>query len=216
MLAPQLALYRLFFLGVVPIASALAADPDLQLYLKTGDIVASVRGEMKYQTEIIMQDAGFDVGWWDSREELRDTRAHLLVIEFRGSCAPASRKASGHTLQSFSNLASSAVTDGRVLPFIRIDCDELNNLLRSKFGSEPQLRQASLYARALARVLAHEIYHVIGQTTLHTRNGLTKSRVRAEELIDENFGFTEPAIEKLHAPHTDPAMSGSVLVAGCS
>ncbi len=217
MLAHRLSTCHIICLGVIPICSAQAAGPDLQLYLKSGGFADSIRGEMKTQTDVIMRDAGFGVGWWDSQEEVRVTNGHLLVVEFHGVCAPAERGNGRESQLMFSRLASTAVVDGKVLPFIQVDCDEVSRLLRSKCCWQTRSRQAKLYARALARVLAHEIYHAIGQTTKHTSKGLTKARVCADELMDENFGFSQKAIDQLHAPEpADPALGSGVVAAGGS
>jgi len=115
---------------------------------------------------------------------------------------------------NFSQLAASAVTDGRVLPFIQVDCAGLARLLNPKLASQSRTKQEKLYARAMARVLAHEIYHVVAQTTLHTSKGLTKARVCAEELTSENFGFTEVALGRLRTQRRSHEAGVRVATAG--
>lgn len=57
------------------------------------------------------------------------------------------------------------------------------------------------FARAFARVLAHELYHVLEGTHHHTQGGLTKARLSGEELVakavDYQLVFGEPETERV-------------------
>ena len=201
--ARQLATFCLLGLGWSQAGAASASGPDLLLYLKTAALPSSIRGEVKHQVETTMRDAGFHVGWFESRSGVPDTAADLVIVEFRGTCTPSSSAASDAS-GDFARLAYSAVADGKVLPFTWVDCGAVGRILSSRLASRSKPRQNRAYAVALARVLCHELYHVLGQTTSHTASGLTKARVLAEELTAERFEFDPEAIAHLRAGQVTP------------
>jgi hypothetical protein len=100
----------------------------------------------------------------------------------------------------YSSLASTAVQDHQVLPFINVDCAAITRLLAPSLSSEPPARRDLLYGRALARVLAHEFYHVLGRTVEHGESGISKTVVRASDLLGNRMEFEEAAIVKVRPP----------------
>ena len=70
---------------------------------------------------------------------------------------------------------------------------ELNDIMKDT-GRRLDLRrrQADKYlGRALGRVLAHELYHILGKTHQHNQDGsVAKEAISAKQLIsDERLGF---------------------------
>ena len=51
----------------------------------------------------------------------------------------------------------------------------------------------------MARLLAHELYHFLTQTTHHTQSGIAKAAVSATDLLADHFDFDGEAVAKLHA-----------------
>ena len=90
----------------------------------------------------------------------------------------------GHRALGFTH-----ISDGKVLPFLQIDCDRLAALLGPPKAAEPLARREAMFGRALARILAHEMYHVIGETQGHNKHGLAKPTLTAQELISDWIGF---------------------------
>ena len=66
-----------------------------------------------------------------------------------------------------------------------------------------------------ARIIAHELYHVIAQTSDHGRDGVSKPCFGVSDLLAERFAFEQTALAKLKAadsPAESPAaVSGDVL-----
>ena len=56
------------------------------------------------------------------------------------------------------------------------------------------------YGRAMARVLAHELYHVLRRTRIHTASRLTKARLAPADLLSESAEYGEVAIAKRADP----------------
>ena len=112
---------------------------------------------------------------------LGDEFAAPIQIRLRGRChmvgvAPTTERAPGA-------YAWAHVVDGRVLPFIEIDCDRLRGALFSVMWGEDFQHRDLLLGRALARVAAHELHHVLGGDHDHATAGLAAARLSAANLI---------------------------------
>ena len=172
MSARLMALCCLLILAVLPgwTGSNSASSPNLVLYLKTAP--SQPQGPvnvMKREVDALMSSAGFRVEWRDEHSASRNAEdAELVVVELR----PASRDAA---------LASTAISNGKVLPFSWVNCDALARLL----GPQPDF----IYGRAMARLLAHELYHVTAHTREHGRAGISKPAFSRRELLSERFDF---------------------------
>ncbi len=79
-------------------------------------------------------------------------------------------------------LAMTYSSDGELLPFGEVDCDRVRIVLQRTVGrSNPEAHQTE-YGVALARVMAHEIYHMLAKSAMHTKEGLTKESLSSGEL----------------------------------
>jgi hypothetical protein len=67
--------------------------------------------------------------------------------------------------EEFTSLATTTITDGQVLPFSSLNCGALTNSVSAALAKEAGARRDFLYGRAMARVVAHEFYHVLMRTT---------------------------------------------------
>ena len=127
------------------------------------------------------------------------TSAFAVVVELRGQCGVPWHTDRPQVVQRAAPLASTAVADGYVLPFSWVDCAALNRLVGPVIGDEPDALRDYVYGRALGRLLAHELYHVLMQTTSHAQAGIAKAQFTAAELLGESFRF-EGATFKSPAP----------------
>ena len=72
--------------------------------------------------------------------------------------------------------------NGELLPFGEVQCDRVRTALQRAIGrSNPEAHQTE-YGVALARVMAHEIYHMLAKSATHTKEGLTKEALSPGEL----------------------------------
>ena len=75
------------------------------------------------------------------------------------------------------------VSDGHVLPFIQVDCDRIRNALFSTMWGEDFQHRDFLLGRALARIIAHELHHVVNREVHHSQEGLAQPALTAASLI---------------------------------
>lgn len=132
---------------------------------------------MKAELEAIMGRAGFSVAWPASNQTL--DASFLIVVDFSGTCAPRSAA----PFREETSLASTSIVDGAVLPFSRIDCTALTRAVGPAGDA--------LYGQAMARVLAHELYHVLTRTRDHGRAGIAKPCFRTVDLVAPTFDFEQ-------------------------
>ncbi len=104
---------------------------------------------------------------------------HVFIVRLDGDCstrgdAPPADLAPYAGAQ---RLASTQTRDGRVLPYGEVDCAHLRRLTSHAPGD-----RALAMGKALGKVIAHELYHLLLNTTGHARQGLAKAKVNWTEL----------------------------------
>jgi hypothetical protein len=92
------------------------------------------------------------------------------------------------------------VVDGEIRPFIDIQCDRVQASLNSVLWRQDQNSSVAL-GRALARVLAHELYHVLAGTAAHSRTGIAKPALSGTDLASQRLEFTPSDVELMKSPH---------------
>jgi hypothetical protein len=178
-------------------ASVGRAESRLVVYLAAGNQPAGPVNHMKRELGAIMQAAGYRVEW-QARGEPVDA-PFLAVVELDGVCAAESWRG-----DASSKLARTPVADGRVLPFSTVDCGALRQAVGSAIaGQAPAIREL-LMGRAMARVVAHELYHVLVGTTEHSGTGIARSCYTTSDLVGERFGFGEAVLARLRPVESVP------------
>jgi hypothetical protein len=153
--------------------------------------------EMKREVNALMDDAGYTVSWRSPGDYGQDEGdAAVIVSEFQGICEV---PRPGTTLvppPTGAILASTAVSDGEVLPFISVDCATVTRLLAPALPNEAMARRTFLYGRALGRVVAHELFHALTRTREHDDSGVAKHSFRASDILAEHFEFELASLKR--------------------
>jgi len=182
--------------------SAVLTGITLEVYIKgqeasTPDVLSAMNRELGS----LMQPAGFRVVWRGVSDPPSSAGAeHLLMVELRGVCTAQFLSMASTPLSSPLPLASSSVADGKVLPFSWVDCAALNRFLAPVASGQSQSQQDDLYGRSIARLLAHEFYHILAQTDDHAPAGIAKARFSTVDLLADHFDFETFALNKLRPP----------------
>jgi len=175
------------------------ATAKLAVYLKT-DIAQSARplDSMRRELTRLMQSAGYELEWRGPQDSNVDTSAFLAVVELKGDCEALSGNLGlGSTLPGIADLASTFVSDGQVLPFSWVNCGNVTKLLAPALLDLPAARGDFIFGRAVARLIAHEFYHMLMQTREHTRNGISKPCFTAADLTTNSFDFEGAVLAQL-------------------
>lgn len=153
---------------------------------------------MKREAGNLMQTAGYEVTWRDAHaSQPDDTGAELVVARLEGSCALASGDLAAAPSDKAVSLASTAVVASRVLPYTSVNCGNLTRTLGAALAPEPAARRDYLYGRAVARVLAHEFYHILLGETAHAAGGVAKPCFSPTDLLTERFAFEQTTLTRL-------------------
>jgi hypothetical protein len=182
--------------------SAVPASDTLEVYMKgqeasTPDVIAATYRELK----ALMETAGYRVIWRGAANPPSGAGAeNLVIVELRGVCMAQFSDTAAKPLPWTVPLASSSVVDGKVLPFTWVDCTALNRFLAPVASDKPKTEQDDLYGRSMARLLAHELYHVLGQTNDHAPAGIAKARFSTADLLADHLDFETITLDRLRPP----------------
>jgi hypothetical protein len=134
---------------------------------------------MQEELARLLAPAGIEIIWKDSSARRSGEDFELIAVSsFEGSCS----LEGPHQIPVSKSLADTSISDGHVLPFFRVDCTRLIQMLGRHISS-------SVLGRALARVMAHEIYHIVARTPEHQETGVAKAVFAAQDLTDSGFEF---------------------------
>lgn len=151
--------------------------------------------EMKREVSAIMKDSGLqfefrslsEVG---SEESFND----LIVVKFHGRC---SMENLPMLFDERGPLAFTHSSDGEVLPFSEVACDRIKLSVRSAMFGGDRKRADVLLGRALGRVLAHELYHIVAKTSKHGAKGVAQTALSGSQLISDRLELGPEDVKKL-------------------
>jgi hypothetical protein len=147
---------------------------------------------MRTELQRLLTPADIDVIWKANADRKSGEVFDLVAVaSFDGMCSPAAAVPPVSTV----SLADTSITDGRVLPFFHVDCTRLIQMLGSQI-------EAPAFGRALARVMAHELYHIVSHTAEHQERGVAKAVFSVNDLKNPNFEFDIWSLDRMRPPST--------------
>src|SRR5262249_38800212 len=120
------------------------------------DVSEAVVKTLEDEVAAIMAPVGFQLEW-RSLDETNRVADQIVAITFHGQCkaqslAPVQRR--------FTPLGRTRLEDGEILHFAEVECDCVRAYLQSGLFVLPPREREAAFGRALARVAAHELYHI--------------------------------------------------------
>jgi hypothetical protein len=182
-----------------------APDMTVGVYLKAdpSESLPYLRRELAE----LLAPAGIQLKWVAPGSRLHVDRT--ISVELRGTCRPGESTAS--KFKSGTALASTTVQDGRVLPFSWVNCAVVDRFLGSSLKNVSN--RPEVYGKALARLLAHEFFHVLAETEGHTSGGVSKTAFSVADLLAERISFQEEAVALLRLDLPEPVYSAAAAPA---
>jgi hypothetical protein len=148
------------------------------------------RTAMRAEVQRLLTPASLDVVWKNTAERKSgEDFALVAVVSFDGLCSAMQPLQPAVTLPAVS-LADTSISDGRILPFFHVDCARVNQILGSRVES-------SVLGRALGRVIAHEIYHIVARTAEHHDTGIAKAVFSGRDLTNPRFEFDASSLNSM-------------------
>jgi hypothetical protein len=160
--------------------------------------------EMKKEFGRLMKSTGLEFDWRQV-PQLKEVKTDPegIRLKFKGNChtggpQPPEISELAPYGESFA-LASTKVSKGRVLPDSEVQCDQIRKCLGARAGTT-QLQRDLLLGRAMGRVVAHELYHILVGTTKHAGKGVVKAIQSTADLVSEGAEFGSTQLENLGEP----------------
>jgi hypothetical protein len=163
----------------------------------------AVFAAMRDETARLMAPAGFATFFQGSSRTTATTPKPAFDTAFsvrlKGACHTAGtlRLDSAGSLDPFSpstvRLAATRTSGHSVLPVAEVECDTILSALHSI----PLKRRSRIFGYALGRVIAHELYHLLLQSTGHGSNGLARAVVSWSELLSDSLQFDARDLHRL-------------------
>lgn len=136
--------------------------------------------EMERESGFILNSTGVKLDWQTLGKNQLGSYADLVVMTFKGACEyePAAPR-----YDELGPLAITHTTNGEVQPFGEVDCDRVVNSAVSAMSGPDYTRGDLLIGRALGRVVAHELVHMLTKSGVHGTEGVEKPALSGKQLI---------------------------------
>ena len=145
--------------------------------------------EMEREAGAVLKNTGLTFDWkLEARLEPHPEFKSLLFLKMKGRCE---MEPILELIDERGPLGMAYVTDGQVLSFGEIECDRIKQSVQRVLPRGKSAKQERLYGRALGRVAAHEMVHMLLGTTRHSKSGITQASLTADELISNRVDLVE-------------------------
>ena len=173
----------------------LAALPDVTVVLDIkGQFPAGAMRQMEQETDQILSPTGIRLEWRMLSEASSGNFKDLVVLTFNGSCALDSAPAVHNEPGAYAFTRSA---DGEVQPFGEVDCDRVMNSVKSASSGEDRSNPDLLIGRALGRVVAHELVHMLTKSSEHGHEGVEKAALSGRQLISASLPLGSTEFDRL-------------------
>lgn len=169
---------------------------DVGLYATFQDVPsAAVREAFQEELSAAVTPLGILVHWRSESDLSADAWWNrVATIQFQGGCDPSDLRARPPHPWKFGR---TQVSEGKVIPYAEIHCDALRAYLGPTLVLMGQRQGTLIFGRALGRVLAHELYHILAKTRRHGSHGIGKESFTPGELTADEFQFDEQEVRRL-------------------
>jgi hypothetical protein len=154
---------------------------------------AAIR-EMGREAAHILKKSGISLEW-QIGEPAQAVDGLLVVVKLQGRCdmdGPPAFLVPGA-------LGSTHESDGVILPFSDLACDNIRGAVYSAVLTGRQVRGNILLGRAMGRVLAHELYHILASTADHGGGGVTQTALSGQELTSGQLELQRADVEAIQS-----------------
>jgi len=168
-------------------AFSVLSGADLTVFLdfEEGQSARSV-AEMKAESERLLAASGVSVDWRPvDRFQPGESFPKLAIVKFKGRCALT--PFAPPLAEEETPLGFTYSTDGTITPFSEVECDRVRGTLLQAHVAGTAEERDLLYGRALGRVLAHELFHILSGSQAHTKHGVTQKYLSAAKLVRDRI-----------------------------
>jgi hypothetical protein len=117
----------------------------------------------------------------------------LVVVNLRGRCD----MNEGPPAVQGGPLGWTHSENGSLLPFAELACEPIRGSVQSALPGRDAARGNTMLGRAMGRVLAHELYHIAGETFKHGRDGVAQAMLSPQDLISNRLELDPEDVETI-------------------
>jgi hypothetical protein len=173
--------FSLFFGAAIwsaaPLPAGQPSTPVTAVVLPEGRYSKVAIREMGREAAHILKQSGVSLRWRVGIPA-QSVSGSLVVVRLEGRCDMDGSPA----FLVPGPLGWSHEVNGTMLPCSNLACDNLRGAVESAMTSGNQVRGNVLLGRAMGRVLAHELYHIVADTSVHGHDGVAQSALTPREL----------------------------------
>ncbi|HEY3823892.1 MAG TPA: hypothetical protein VGL82_05010 [Bryobacteraceae bacterium] len=150
--------------------------------------------EMERESGLIMHASGVKLDWRMLGDDPTASYSDLVVMTFRGTCE---YEPAAPIYDELGPLASTRTTNGEVQPFGEVNCDRVVGSARTAMSGTDYSRADLLIGRAMGRVVAHELVHMLTRSGQHGTEGVYEPALSGKQLIAASLPLSALDIERL-------------------
>jgi hypothetical protein len=150
--------------------------------------------EMKRESGLILNSSGVLLDWRVLGEDSSDSYHDMVVMAFKGACEY--RPVTGYD-EPAGPLAVTRMIDGEVQPFGEVECDRVVDWASRAMSDSDCGRGDLLIGRAMGRVVAHELIHILTKSTTHGVEGVEKPAFSGKQLITQSLPLSAFDVDRL-------------------
>jgi hypothetical protein len=150
--------------------------------------------EMRREAAQIIGASGISLDWRTRSDSQNATFNDLVVMTFRGSC---SFDPAPPIYDELGPLAVTRTSNGEVQPFGEVNCDRVVNSVRGAMFGEDYAHGDLLLGRALGRVVAHELVHMLTKSGRHAHEGVQRAALSGRQLIGTSLPLDTLDVDRL-------------------
>jgi len=151
--------------------------------------------EMKHELENVMKDTGLTFDWRTRSQAKGESFPNLVVVRFKGKCV---LEPVAYLYDERGPLAFTYSTDGEIQPFSEVACDRVVAAARSAMSGGDFAHADLLLGRALGRVVAHELVHILTKSAEHGREGVAQPALSGLRLIAPEMHLSPADLERIY------------------
>lgn len=187
---PLLALFATMF------AATAAADPAIVTiaFDFQGKYSDRAVAEMKKEAAGILKDAGLKLDWKSLQQARTEVHDRLVVVRFKGKCI---LEPIPILYDERGPLAFTHSTDGAMLPFSEVACDTVTATMRTAMWGGQYQQADRLLGRALGRVVAHELVHILTKSKDHAHEGVFETALSGRDLLAQRLTLSREEVSWL-------------------
>jgi hypothetical protein len=195
--------YRAALLLALCSGSGVAQETPVAVFVGM-DHAASARvlNSLEREVEDAVGPSGIRVSWRAmDASQFSQVYERIAMVRLRGECrvgAPLPRQSA----KAHEPLGQTHVSDGKVLPIADIRCDSVRRVIYKELQAADSDQRDELLGRALGRVAAHELYHMLLRTMEHGREGLARPAQSSSDLLAAHTHFGQQEEKRLSESFT--------------